>query len=215
MKTPRSSPLLTGVLLAALVAAPAALAADRLPLVLAPGAKQEVSLSGQSTLHPFTSRSTMFALVGELEAAAADAGNATIAGAIERGAASVDVKIPVKSLQSGNRDLDAMMQKTLKASQFPIIRFQLKTTRATPDGAGTWAVKARGLLTVAGVDREVALDGRVVLRGGRLVLSGETDVRMTDFGITPPSFLFGAMKTADELHLTFGVTLDTPVHAVN
>lgn len=53
-------------------------------------------------------------------------------------------------------------------------------------------VTARGTLTVAGIDRDVTLDVKVVPAGRSMLLVATAELLMTDFGVQPPKGLPGA-----------------------
>jgi hypothetical protein len=38
---------------------------------------------------------------------------------------------------------------------------------------------------------------------GQLAFEGSQTIKMTDYGITPPTALFGTLKTGDEITITF------------
>jgi hypothetical protein len=40
-----------------------------------------------------------------------------------------------------------------------------------------------------------------------MVCKGSKKIKMTDFNVEPPSFMFGSVKTGDEITVTFDVTL--------
>lgn len=188
----------------ALVLATAAFAQDRATLVPSPSAKNAITLHGNSTLHPFQATSTSF----EIEASTT-ASTDVLASAASGGFASVEVKLPVKSLRSGDGGLDDNMHKTLEASRHPVITFKLETAEAASAGK----LKARGTLTIAGVTRNVELLADVAHDGKRLTLKGSLELLMSQFGIKPPTMFFGAVKTDDEVRITFELNLQPAVAA--
>ena len=44
---------------------------------------------------------------------------------------------------------------------------------------------------------------------GRLSCTGETKLLMTDFGVTPPVFMMGVMKTGDEITINYKMNYKT------
>jgi len=95
--------------------------------------------------------------------------------------------------------------KALKADADPEITFLLaipaKLSQISPGGK---AVSLKGSLTLAGVTHPVIM----VIKSFKVVkdtmtFEGEQTIKMTDFGVKPPSALFGAMKTAPEITINF------------
>jgi polyisoprenoid-binding protein YceI len=74
-----------------------------------------------------------------------------------------------------------------------------KSTGAEPDGQGRWTL--RGNLTLHGQTRPVTV--QVVLKDGRY--TGQTVVKQTDFGITPPGK--AGVRAKDEVRIEFDVRL--------
>jgi hypothetical protein len=74
-----------------------------------------------------------------------------------------------------------------------------KSTAAEPNGAGRWTL--HGNLTLRGQTRPVSV--QVTVHDGRY--TGETTVKQTDFGITPPGK--AGVRAKDEVKIEFDVRL--------
>lgn len=81
------------------------------------------------------------------------------------------------------------------------IEFRSTAVQPSPDGG---RISVEGELTLAGEARPIAVD-IAVGDGGKL--SGSVVVKQTNWGITPYSALYGALKVADELEVGIEVTL--------
>ncbi|HEX8170448.1 MAG TPA: YceI family protein [Thermoanaerobaculia bacterium] len=152
-----------------------------------------VKIEGSSTLHAWTIEG--HAINGEISAPSPDQWT---------GPANAVVTIPVASLKSEHAKMDKLMADTLKAEKFPEIRYQM--TEATPQRAtgDAFVMKTRGKLTVAGVTREVTMDVQGSRNAdGRYTLVGEAPIRMTSFGLKPPTAMMGTIKTGDDVKVTF------------
>jgi len=68
-------------------------------------------------------------------------------------------------------------------------------------------VEVKGTLTVAGVARPVTLVLDVRRDGSRLLASGELPLKMSDFGIKPPTAMMGTMHTGDAVRVKIETTL--------
>lgn len=88
--------------------------------------------------------------------------------------------------------------KSLDAARFPKISFQADDIARTADG-----YRLSGTLDIHGMSRASAVELRVEDLGGTWQMSGEADVRQTEFGVKPYSMLMGAMKVADIVTVAF------------
>lgn len=118
-------------------------------------------------------------------------------------AASVAVTIPVASIKSGDDRLDRVMAAALKADRNPVIRYDMTSSALMEAKGPTLTLKTTGNLTIAGVTRPISMDV-VGMRtsDGRYVLAGRVPVRMSEFGVTPPTVMKN-VTTGDEVKVTF------------
>lgn len=117
----------------------------------------------------------------------------------------VNVYMPVRSFKSGSTSMDGRMQKEMKESQFKRIEYKLIELKPTSAAGATGALKfdATGALTIVGKTRTNTMPVTVEkLADGKLKVAGVAKVKMTDFGIEPPSTL-GLFISADDVTLTF------------
>ena len=100
------------------------------------------------------------------------------------------------------------MRKTLDVESQPEIRFVVQAVEpsfsSVTDTADVLLV-IKGLLLIRGVERPITVPGRLRFRSDGLWVRGESTLRMTDFGVTPPRRLFLAVR--DEIAIAFDVTL--------
>lgn len=93
--------------------------------------------------------------------------------------------------------METRAYKALKSESFNKITFKL--TSATVQ-QGT--IKAIGILNIAGVSNEISLQTNyTVSADGTVTCKGSKTIKMTDYKITPPSFMMGALKTKDDVAL--------------
>ena len=130
---------------------------------------------------------------------------------------AVHVEIPVASLKSGTRGMDKKMSVALKAQSHPMITYQLESAEVTSrqtaqenSSQGPLTIETQGTLTVAGMERPVRIPMQIRrLSKDRLEVSGKTSLRMTDFGIDPPTAMLGVLRTDDtvQVHWTWVLVL--------
>lgn len=169
----------------------------------------KITIDGTSNVHDWTA-STATVRVTRAKLATGVGGPAFWDAVVKPGAVEAfEVTIPAAKLTSPRSGLDKNMHKALKVEQHPDIVFRLKglTAKAGTPGAFT----AAGTLRVAGVDKDVSLDITLGRSAQGLVVKGTTKLLMTDFGIEPPSALFGTVRSAPEVTISFQTVLSSPL----
>ena len=169
-----------------------------LRLSLQPGSN--LWLSGSSTLHPYASTSTLTQIVAVLTS-----GNGVFTDIARRAPfQKFEVDIPVNGLKSGESGLDKNMYKALKMKEAPQIQFVLAHYEASPAMTdGSLPFKASGQLSIAGTQKDVVLIGTAQPSPETLAMDGQYELRMSDYGIKPPTLLLGAIKVADPVVIHF------------
>ena len=169
------------------------------------GSTGRIWVKGDSTLHKWSAQATSFQ--ARMTVPEGDKAQAPVALAREGKVKGMELILPVTKLSSGDSGLDHNMYKTLKSSKFPTIRFQMNSYKVLPGTKPGVAFLARatGDLTIAGVTRPVTLDLDGKSAKGGLYLTGAKALRMSDFGIKPPTFFLGTLKVADDVTVGFGL----------
>lgn len=164
--------------------------------------KARITIAGTSNVHDYTA-TTAGARVTRVQFAGGVAG-ATFWDEVQKpgGLEAFDLAIEAETLKSGKDGLDKNMYKALKTKEHALITFSLKRMDGAPG-----ALKATGILRIAGVDREVTLPLKTIRKGDNLAVSGEVDVLMTDYGIAPPKAMMGMVKADPKIKVTFDVLL--------
>ena len=162
-----------------------------------------LTVAGTSTVRSFTCGASAFTT------AVATTGGAPVEVVLagERAVTGADVAIDVAALDCRNGTMNAHMGKALKGAQHPTIAFRMtgyESARATDGAAGT----VTGVLTLAGVQKTITMRGGAA-RGpdGALRATGTHALKMTEYGIKPPSLMLGAMKVGDEVTVSFDLLL--------
>ncbi|PSR12352.1 MAG: hypothetical protein C7N36_12200 [Bacteroidetes bacterium] len=118
------------------------------------------------------------------------------------------VRIPVAGIISTKgRIMDNKTWDALQKDEYPNIRFQLQKATVSPTSSG-YNVAATGALTVAGKTQNISLsaNAKSVANGG-LTFAGAYTMKMTDFGIDPPTAMMGTLTTGDEVTIAYTFTL--------
>lgn len=144
-----------------------------------------VRIEGTSTLHAWTMEGT--SIHGQIDAPA-----------------KATVTIPVASIRSEHAKMDKLMAEALKAKDHPEIRYEMTSATQRSASADAFVLETRGKLTIAGVTRDVAFDVQGSRNAdGRYTLTGQAPIRMSQYGIKPPTAMMGTIRTGDDVKVTF------------
>ncbi len=114
------------------------------------------------------------------------------------------VRINAATLDTGNSTRDGIMRDDhLETGKFPTIDFVLKQIESVKRQTGTWEAMARGTLFLHGVSREIQVPVRVRQAEDAVQLTGQTSLKMTDYRIPIPKFLFLTLE--DQVMVSFDV----------
>lgn len=152
-------------------------------------AKQSIiKISGTSTLHDWTAQA--ISSEGSMTAELIDNKITLIT--------ESKISVPVKALKSDKEAMDKNMYEALKAKKHPQINFVLKH-----NSIANQTIEVEGEINIAGVSKTCKSTITQHVESNYIKVSGSIDLKMTDFKITPPEFLFGAFKTGDDVTISF------------
>lgn len=168
-----------------------------------------VTIAGTSNIHDYAASTTRVrvtrAQLGPSVAGANFWENALKPGGVD----AFEIAIAAATLTSPREGLDKNMHKALKVQQHADITFRL--VRVEPAAGPDGVARAVGVLQIAGVEHEVALDITTKRIGSTLTVQGRVDLLMTDYGITPPKGMLGMLKTDPKVTVTFETVLTIPL----
>lgn len=120
---------------------------------------------------------------------------------------TLEIAVLVESLDSGTRGLNRNMYDYLKSGQHPEITFTLREVTQVDADGGQASVLANGVVTAAGAEHGVSLTVVAeIVSPNTIRFTGEHEMLMTDFGIDPPTAVFGTVRSADEIVIIYDVT---------
>ena len=146
--------------------------------------ESSVKVQGTSTLHDWESIMETFSLSFQV---------------IEKTIAKVNFKGSVKSIKSGKKSMDSNTYEAMKADDHPNIAFNGGEFKID-----SGKISGMGKLTIAGKTKSipVTLDLESWTTGSYNIL-GNIKFKMTDFGIEPPTAMFGTISTGDDVTIVF------------
>jgi polyisoprenoid-binding protein YceI len=156
----------------------------------------KIWVEGTSTVHDWECQVDQFA--GTVNAEAAEASFAELSG--------TTLTVPVQGIDCDNGTMNGKVRDALGSSA---IRYALTDAEVgAPQADGWFPIQTTGRLTIAGETQNVqmAVKGKMV-DGGRFRLTGQHAFQMTDFGVDPPTAMFGTLKTGDEVTVHFDATI--------
>lgn len=122
-----------------------------------------------------------------------------------------EMRIPIAALRCGSRGIERDMSRALKSDQYPTIDFRFTELLGYIEhdiDRNVYQTRIRGEISLAGTTRSM----EIAVMAQRLDrecfrLQAELPLRMTDFGIVPPTVLLGVVKVRDDLNVRFDLIL--------
>lgn len=166
--------ILTPILLALSLAAPALGAAVRLHL---DPEDTEIAFVLKATGHEV--RGTFHLEAGELSLDP------------RTGAASGHLILDARSAQTGNKGRDKNMhKKVLESETYPQVRFEVQGVEGSLPESGAGVVRVRGTLSIHGGTHAVTLPVQLRIAGDRFTASTELEIPYVEWGMKDPSVIF-------------------------
>jgi len=160
-------------------------------------------VAGTSTVRAFQCQAGAFD--AKVESSGADAVAAVLAG--EKAVSTVEVTIPAEKLDCRNGTMNEHMRKALKAKEFPTVVFRA-TSYDLARMSESVGVTLNGTLTLGGVEKPITVNAQAKSGAdGTLIVSGTREVRMTEFGLKPPTLMLGTMRVDEKITVGFEVVL--------
>ena len=153
-------------------------------------------ITGTSTLHDWKVTSKKF--YGSLNSDSKQSINGRGGkGQITNGKFIVEAE---KIISERGKTMDNKMYKALKSDIYPKIIFLFESTY---NAGATEENMVKGLLEIAGKENKVELQAMVSKLENTITIKGFKELKLTDYGINPPSAMFGQIETGNEIIVYF------------
>lgn len=155
-----------------------------------------VTIDGTSNLRDW--KENVGKVTGAMEATIGPDGSISLA--------SIRICMDAGSIKSDmGRVMDNKTYEALKVNTYPEILFTLCVPqRLTPVRNCETAVPVKGYLSLAGVCKTVIMQVKTfAISQGKLEFEGFQNLKMTDFGVRPPTALFGTMRASPDITIHF------------
>lgn len=107
------------------------------------------------------------------------------------------------SLRSDNEQRDTNMYELLNAKVFPNISFKIASIQKNKD-----EFILKGTLTLNDIKKEISSKLNIFEKGNSLELKGDFTIKLTNFGIEPPSMFFVTVR--DQIDIKYDLLYKKP-----
>ncbi len=122
--------------------------------------------------------------------------------AADPGLTSTHLKVTSKMLKSKKSSImDRLMYDALKVKQHEHVTYDLTSVESvTATGDDSFTMETLGNLTLAGETKQIAMTVEGKMQAdGTVVFTGSHTMLMSDYKVKPPTAMFGALHTGDEV----------------
>ncbi len=163
------------------------------------GNKSTMTLAGTSTLHDWTMVAKAFSCNAQMDVTPDNKLNAIN---------SLALVLPIRNLKSEHDGMNDNAYEALKEDNHKDITFKLTSAKITAGTAGKCTIAAQGNLSIAGVTKGITINGAgAVAADGTITITGSVPLKMSEFNVERPSFMFGTMHVGDALTLSYSLIL--------
>ena len=169
-------------------------------LVLQP--QSRLWIDGTSSIRSFSCKA------GEVNAAVEAVGPNAIPQLLggEKGVKTVRVTVPAELLDCGNGTMNEHMRKAIKLSEHKSIEFRLADYEVAKN-AESVSGTLNGTLLLGGVTKPITLKAEGEPQGGMLHVTGTYELDMTEYGLKPPTLMFGRIKVGKTVKVNYDLLL--------
>lgn len=153
-----------------------------------------IKVSGKSNVHNWTMTTKAIESQGKFKLNGDNLADVT----------SLNFTVAAKSLKSGKSSMDNRTYKTIKADQYPNITYKLTSATVSHINQNNYLIKTKGELIIAGVTQPINVSVNATVNADNTITcTGTENIKLTDYGIKPPSFVLGTMKVYNDLAIQF------------
>jgi polyisoprenoid-binding protein YceI len=160
--------------------------------------QSSLSIKGTSTLHDWEMKLQKLACTVKEE-------NQTAKDIVLK---DIHFEAKVNNLKSGESSImDNKAYKAMKEDKYPTISFTSQSPVTLTLNQNKFNGTVSGWLTIAGDKKEVKLNIQGNTENGEMSVTGVYPMKMSEFGIKPPTAMFGAIKSGDAVKVHFNISL--------
>lgn len=126
---------------------------------------------------------------------------------------SLTFTVKAETLKSGTKGLNNNAYKTLHTDKYPAIGFTSNYATIHNTGENSYLMSVKGNLTISGFSKDVWVSVACKVNPDQSIqATGSCKLKMSEYKLEPPSFMFGAMKTGDEVTIKFNALLTNKIN---
>jgi polyisoprenoid-binding protein YceI len=115
-------------------------------------------------------------------------------------------KVPVDSMDGGRgSSMNTKIFDAFQSSQNPFVQYKQNqpATISETSEQNVFTITSIGTLSMAGTDKPVTIECTGTIENDNLAITGSKDLKISDYGMVPPSAMFGQIKTNDNVVVSF------------
>jgi polyisoprenoid-binding protein YceI len=113
---------------------------------------------------------------------------------------SLQFEVTVDEIKSGKKGMDTRTYDALNEKSYPTISFLLDEISSISNES----LEATGSLTISGKTQPIQMSVNYqLLEGDGVQFSGRQSINMRDYGVEPPTAMFGAIAAGEEVQVVF------------
>ena len=113
---------------------------------------------------------------------------------------AIEIQIPVEAIEAPRKGMLKDTYEALEKDDHPEIAFASKQIALNGNNAFI-----KGMLTIAGVTKEVTIDCIASIEAGKVVLNGTYALLMSDYKVVPPKAMFGTLQVQQDVFINFSL----------
>ena len=111
---------------------------------------------------------------------------------------------PAEKILSDNSIMDKKTHNALKADNHPEIKFKINSVESINRTGNKISGVVKGVLSIAGISKNIQFQFSGISENDKSIqVKGVIPLKMSDFNISPPTAMLGALKTGNEIELNY------------
>lgn len=116
---------------------------------------------------------------------------------------NLNVTVTCQTLKSAHAAMDKNAYSSLKTDKYKTIMFRLASATVQNN-----TIQCTGSLSIAGVTKTISFSSNFEVKpDGTVHVTGNVPIKMSDYQIEAPSFMFGTVKTGNDITVSFNLQL--------
>lgn len=120
---------------------------------------------------------------------------------------SINLSIPVKSFDSGKGKMDRNAYEAMNTDTYKLVSFMSSApAELVEKSSGVYQGSVKGELTISGTTKMIEIPVEFHKTETGYTLKADQGLNMMDYGVEPPTALFGAITTGEIVNVIFNLT---------